>query len=104
MNWKLEPKKEQNIRFLETLLTLFGTGPHYKTCGVPQRTPLWPGLQSSWSLQPEVPYIIWDTPVGLKVKVITLVILAAGLFGLKQTGFCKSFFLLKYQTRTCMLR
>lgn len=41
-------KKEQNIRYLETILTLFETGPHCRTCGAPQRTPLWPGLQSSW--------------------------------------------------------
>lgn len=52
----------------QTILTPFGTGPHCRTCGVPQKTPPWPGLQSSWSLQAEVPYIICDTPVGLKAK------------------------------------
>lgn len=63
-------KREQNIQCLKTKLTLFGTGPHCRTCGAPQRTQLWPGLQSSWSLQAKMPYIMWDTPVGLQVKVI----------------------------------
>lgn len=57
----------------KTILTLFETGPHCRTCGAPQRTPLWPGLQPSWSLQTEVSYIIGDTPVGLQAKVIKLV-------------------------------
>lgn len=70
---RLMPGRKHGIT-LQTKLTLSGTGPHCKTCGAPQRTPLWPGLQSSWSLQAEVPYIIWDTPVGLQAKVIKLVI------------------------------
>lgn len=39
------------MRYAETILTLSETGPHCRTCGAPQRTPLWPGLQSSWYLQ-----------------------------------------------------
>lgn len=73
---RLMPGRKHGITFpnTQTKLTLSGTGPHCKTCGAPQRIPLWPGLQSSWSLQAEVPYIIWDTPVGLQAKVIKLVI------------------------------
>ncbi len=35
-------------RVLEHVLTLFGRDPHYRTCGAPQRTPLWPGPPSCW--------------------------------------------------------
>lgn len=64
------------LRCVGTKLTLFETGPHCRTYGAPQRTPLWPVPQTSWSLQTEVPYIIKDTPAGLQTKVIKLTLVA----------------------------
>lgn len=70
----------QKIKQVVIIPTLFGTGPHCRTCEAPQKTPLWPGLQSSWSLQAEVPYIIWDTPVGLQVSSYQITLLSSRAF------------------------
>lgn len=53
-------------RLLQTILTLFETGPHCRTYEAPQRTPQLPGLRSSWFLLAGVPYVIWNTSDCLK--------------------------------------